>query len=119
MTGFDKTRFTTNPELDSEGFLTDRHLALQASAFTVTEFSRLIPCTCGMMTGCCSCNTQKLNPPGWSEPGMQPINWAERAQHQRATADALKFWFIVAWVGVIACLAFLFVLAATGGMDLG
>lgn len=29
------------------------------------------------------------NPPGWNEPGMQPIDWAERVEHQKAAAEAL------------------------------
>lgn len=99
---FDKTRFTRDPQLDSEGFVmadakclgcdgnepcprsgTCEHYNSPFRFYnnqTITvqvSPPALVQCHCGLMQGACSCASQKLNPPGWNEPGMAKIDWCE------------------------------------------
>ena len=64
---FDKTRFTRDPQKDSEGF-TD-HAA------------KCVGCRpedmCPRSGYCERYDSPLRNPPGWNEPGMQPITWGE------------------------------------------
>lgn len=83
---FDKTKFTANPQLDSEGFMNSSASCLGCDGNE--------PCP---RSGMCERYNSPLrfydkntitlhpgevvvlsNPPGWNEPGMQPITWAER-----------------------------------------
>lgn len=88
---FDKTKFTANPQLDSEGF------AKSNEQIDAELDYRLRLCGYGKALDAFYASREAVtlrkgeyavisNPPGWREPGMQPITWAE-LDHDLAQMD--------------------------------
>lgn len=78
----DKSKFTANPELDSEGFVKgneqidaemDYRLRLLGYGKALDAFNAQR----GAITLHDGATVTVTNPPGWNEPGMQQITWCE------------------------------------------
>lgn len=92
----DKSKFTANPHLDSEGFvmygpphylgeLTD-NLREDRNGPWVTPRSFHAMSAALLKHGAVTLRNDEytivdVNPPGWNEPGMQPITWADENPH--------------------------------------
>lgn len=90
----DKTKFTINPQLDSEGFVIEAVHGPWVTPRSLYDLSAAL-----LRDGAVTLHAGEYavvrNPPGWNEPGMQPITWADEnpdttsVDAKKAVADVL------------------------------
>lgn len=90
----DKTKFTINPQLDSEGFVLG-NIEIDHMVDYILRIRGLLDGPSNVVSLHDGEYTVISNPPGWNEPGMQPITWADEnpdttsVDAKRAVADVL------------------------------